>query len=193
MSGSQNYTSPNFVIPYSMPSGIPDSLKPFLKPIYIAFQNIIQTLIFFSGVAPRPPSALLTSDNDPTAILANNVHRYYTQASEDIAVGAAVNLFAQIGILFVQNANATDNTKPCDGFCSQVGGIAMGTVGEVILNDGVNLSLTGLTVGAIYYLSTTPGEFTATPPTSAGNLQQYIGKALTTTALKFFTGPIIQH
>lgn len=193
-SGSQNYTSPNFVIPYTMPSYVPANMVYLIKPIYIAFQNIMQNLIYYCGVAPRNPANILTSNNDPTAILANNMHRFYTQASETISEGAPVNLFAVLGSLQVQNANGVDGTKPADGFCSQTGGIAAGSVGEVILNDGVNFSLVSLTPGTRYYLSAaSPGEYTPTPPTAAGNLQQSLGIALTATSLKFWTGDQVQH
>ncbi len=195
MSGnnSTSYTSPNFVIPYTVPSNIPPALLPFFKPIYMALQNIVQTLLYYGGLAPRTPAQVLSSNNDPTAFLANNTHRFYTQAEENIPQGAAINLFASIGVLFVRNANATDNTKPCDGFCSQQGGIAAGSVGEVVLGDGMNLSVSGLTVGARYFLDTTNGNYTLTPPVAAGNLEQYLGIAVTTTALRFWTGQQIQH
>lgn len=193
MSGSQNYSSPNFVVPYTMPVDTPTSLVGIIKPIYLALQNIVQTMIYFGGVAPRNPASILSSINDPTAILANNIHRFYTQATEAIAAGGLVNLFASGGAIAVRNANATDSTKPCDGFCSQVGGLALGAVGEIILNDGVNSNLSGLTVGTRYYLSTTNGLLTSSPPVAAGNLQQSIGIALATTTLRFWTGAQIQH
>lgn len=194
MSGSQNFSSPNFVIPYVMPSNIPLELVPLFKPLYLAFQNIIQTLIYFCGIAPRSQSALLTSRNDPTAFLANNMHRFYAQASESILQGAAVNLFASVGVLFVRNANATDGSKPCDGFCSQTGGIAAGSVGEVILGDGmISGSLSGLVPGSRYYLSTSAGQYTTVPPTSSGNLQQSLGIAIDATNFRFLLGQQVQH
>ena len=194
MSGSQNYSSPNFVVPYIVPSDTPTSLVPLFKPIYLAFQNIIQTLIYFTGIAPRPAAAVLSSNNDPSAFLANNVHRLYTQASETILQGAAINLFASVGVLQVRNANATNGTKPCDGFCSQLGGIAAGAIGEVILGDGmISGSLSGLVPGTRYYLSTTAGQYTSSAPVAAGNLQQSLGIATDATNFRFWTGTQIQH
>lgn len=193
MSGSGNYSSPNFVVPYAVPSNIPPSLLPIVKPIYIGFQNIIQTIIQFAGIAPRAPSAILSSNNDPTAILANNTHRFYTQATEAIAFGAAINLTPVLGVLQVRNANATTGAKPCDGFCSQPGGLAIGGIGEVILNDGVIIGLSGLVVGTRYFLATSNGNYTTAAPVAAGNLQQSLGIALTTTSFRFWTGDQIQH
>lgn len=191
--GSQNYTSPNFVIPYVLSANVSPELKPIIKKISLAFQNIIQTLITNAGIAPRSAAALITSDNDPDAFLSNNVHRFYTQASETIAEGAAVNLWPQTGIIFVRNANATDGTKQADGFCSQTGGITLGSIGEVILGDGMVNNLTGLVVGDRYFLSTTDGEYTSTAPTAAGNLEQSLGIAITTTNLRFLLGKQVQH
>lgn len=190
---STNYNAPNLVIPYVIPSDIPAPLLPLFKPLYNAFQNIIQAFINYCGISPRSPTQILSSAGDSSAILANNVHRFYVQSSEDIGAGAAVNLWPQIGIIFARNANATDASKPCDGFCSQTGGMPNGTVGEVILNDGVNTQVAGLVVGTRYYLSTVDGSFTAIPPMAAGNLQQSLGIALSTNILRFFTGPQIQH
>ena len=92
MSGSNNYTAPNFVIPYQAPDNIPAALKPFLNPIYIVFQNLIQTLITYCGISPRNPASLISSINDPTAILANNVHRFYAEALEAINYGSCIKL-----------------------------------------------------------------------------------------------------
>lgn len=196
MSGSSNvgnYTSPNLVLPYQVPSDVPKDMVPLFKPLYLAFQNIVQTLVNYCGIASRSPSAILSSNNDPSALLANNMHRFYCQAAEAILPGAAVNLTSIGGNLMVQNANATDGTKPCDGFCLSPLGVPNGNIGEFILNDGMNQNLSGLTVGGRYYLSTTAGGYTLIPPTAAGNLQQYLGVAVTTTALRFWTGPVIQH
>lgn len=192
MSGT-NYNAPNLVIPYVVPSNIPPELLPLFKPIYNAFGNLVQALINYCGISPRSPTQILSSNGDVSAILANNVHRFYIQSSETIQPGAAINLWPNIGLLWARNANATDGTKQCDGFCNQTGGIPNGTVGEVILNDGVNNNVSGLTTGTRYYLSTSSGLYTSSPPVAAGNLQQSLGIAISPTSLRFFTGTQIQH
>jgi hypothetical protein len=187
MSDSNNYTSPNFVVPYVMPAGIPDSIAPYIRPLYIMIQNIIQTILSTCGIAPRNPSAILSSNNDTTALLAANVHRFYTQATETISQGALISLTSNIGVLSVRNANATDNTRHCDGYCSQIGGIAAGAVGEVILNDGMITNLTGLVPGTRYYMSTTNGQVTSVAPSGGSTVVQYVGIAITANALRFTT------
>jgi hypothetical protein len=193
MSGNSNFQSPNFSIPYVFPPNVPPSLVPIIKPIYMALQNIIQIFITSSGIAPRNPGAVLLSAGDPTAFLANNTHRFYVQATEHINQGSLVNLVAVLGAIQVQNANGITGAKPADGFCSQAGGIPAGGIGEVILGNGMNSSMAGLTVGARYYLSTTPGSITTSPPVAAGNLQQSVGIAVSATSLVFWTGQQVQH
>lgn len=52
--------------------------------------------------------------------------------------------------------------------------------------SGRNTAVTGLTVGARYYLSdTTPGAITSTPVTGSGKLHQYVGTAVSATSLAF--------
>lgn len=192
MSGatSSTYSSANIAIPYLAPDNVPANAKPYIQPIYTAFQNLIQVLINNGGIAPRPASAILSSVNDPTAILSDNVHRFYTIALEDIQEAAAVNLFAPSGVLFARNASATDMAHRCDGFCSQSGGLVAGQAGEFILNDGVILeAIAGLVPGARYYLSpSAPGGYTETPPSTAGQIVQYLGIAITNTSFRFLTG-----
>lgn len=52
--------------------------------------------------------------------------------------------------------------------------------------EGRNTALSGLTVGARYYLSdTTPGGVTSTPVSGAGKIHQYLGKAISSTSIAF--------
>lgn len=193
MSGTSSYNGPDIILPYVTPSNIPPDALSYIKPIYTALQNIVQTLIRFAGIAPRSPGDVLSLNGDPSTILASNVHRFYIQALEPIAQGAIINLVPSVGVLFVQNANATTGAKQADGFCSQVGGILAGGIGEVILNDGINNSFSTLTPGTRYYLSTVNGAISNVAPVAAGNLQQSVGIAINATTLYFFAGHQIQH
>lgn len=58
--------------------------------------------------------------------------------------------------------------------------------GAVIYLEGINDQLSGLTKGEHYYLSaTTPGGLTTTKPSAAADIVQYLGVAISTTALAF--------
>lgn len=101
------------------------------------------------------------------------------------AVAAAdfVNIHASSGAK-VRKADATTAAKPCNGFApAAIADAASGTV----QGPGTKASgLSGLTPGAPYYLSTTPGLITATPPSGSGNLVQKVGVALSATELFLF-------
>lgn len=51
--------------------------------------------------------------------------------------------------------------------------------------EGINDQLSGLTLGARYYLSATAGGVTSTKPSTAGQIVQYVGIAISTSALAF--------
>lgn len=58
--------------------------------------------------------------------------------------------------------------------------------------EGINSNLTSLTVGSDYFLSATAGGVTTTPPSSSAQIVQYLGTAVTTTAIPFkFSPPIV--
>lgn len=107
-------------------------------------------------------------------------------ASEALTAGAFVNIYDNAGVVTARNANATNNTKPANGFVKSA--VASGANATVYL-DGANDALTGLTTGSRYYLSTTAGGVTATPPSATGNNLQFIGYATQTTAIQFTQNP----
>jgi hypothetical protein len=108
--------------------------------------------------------------------------------SENLAAGAFVNIFSNAGAINVRNANATDDSRPADGFVA-----AAFTAGQSALVLGLGQQYTAvaiagggsMTPGLAYFLSTTNGQVTPTAPSSAGNYQQLLGKADTATALTF--------
>lgn len=103
-------------------------------------------------------------------------------ASEALASGAAVQLWNSSGVLKVRNADAS-NGKPADGFVPAA--VSSGGTAAVYF-EGMNAALSGRTFGAVQYLSaTTPGAWTETEPTGAGNLKQILGKATSATAATF--------
>jgi hypothetical protein len=104
------------------------------------------------------------------------------QASENLASGDLVNIWSDGGNARVRKADATAAGKEADGFV-----LAAVTSGQdaTVHFEGRNTSLTGLTIGARYYLSTTPGGATTTAPNTAGNVVQYIGRAYSATELAF--------
>ncbi len=83
----------------------------------------------------------------------------------------------------VANASAATGGNPTIGFVlANVAAAAQ----ALVYFEGRVTGLSGLTVGARYYLSdATPGGLTATPVTGAGKLHQYLGRAVSATTLSF--------
>lgn len=110
-------------------------------------------------------------------------------ASENLASGDFVNLWNSSGIK-ARKADATTNGKAAHGFV--LSAVTSGANATVYLPSQTNTALTSLTVGTDYFLSTTPGGVTATPPASAGNLVQYLGTAHSATAMVFAPASTIE-
>lgn len=103
-------------------------------------------------------------------------------ASEALSAGDFVNVWDDAGTIKVRKADATTAGKEADGFVlAAVSSAANATV----YFEGQNNQRTGLTLGARYYLSTTPGGAATTVLTSAGNVVQYLGRAVSTTTIVF--------
>ena len=101
------------------------------------------------------------------------------EASETLAAGDFVNIHDSGGVK-VRKADASDPIKQADGFI--LAGVTSGADAFVYL-EGRNTAKTGLTIGAVQYLSTTPGATTETAPSGSGNIVQVIGKAYSTTIM----------
>lgn len=193
-SSTQIYNSPvNFFLAQDPPAGIKDPLvRGSLVEVYNGIQNLIQALVNNCGIGPQPTDVQQQLSGSAATLQSGNLNRLYVKASESIVFGALVNLHNIAGNLRVRNANATDNTKPADGYCSVFGGIAIGTVGEVQLGHGVT-QFAGLVVGSRYFLFTANGLVSTVPAVAAGNIEQYIGVAITDVDLFINLGYWIQH
>lgn len=83
----------------------------------------------------------------------------------------------------VANASATSGGNPTIGFV--ISNYSFGAQ-AIVYFEGRITGLSGLTIGARYYLSdTVPGGITATPVTGTGKLHQYIGRAVSATTITF--------
>ena len=105
-------------------------------------------------------------------------------ASEALAAGSFVNLWNDGGTAKYRLADATNN-RPADGFVKET--FASGTDATVYPLDSVNTGLSGLTVGAYYFLGSAGGVTTPAydedEPTNDGRVSQKLGKAISATEL----------
>lgn len=115
---------------------------------------------------------------DPS-LLPNGVGADATTATagEDLASGDFV-YFNAAGAVF--KADATAIAKAARGYV--LAAVANGATATVYFDEN-NSSVTGLTAGATYFLSATPGAVATTPPIAAGNIVQQLGFASSATAI----------
>lgn len=106
-------------------------------------------------------------------------------ASEAITAGELVNLWSNSGVLSMRKADATDTTKPCNGFVKVA--VAMGDAGVFFGSGQANDQVSSLTPGTTYYLAV-GGGLTATAPSTTGQGVQQVGTALSATELLFNSG-----
>ena len=118
---------------------------------------------------------------DPTLMPVGVVADTYSgTAAEALAAGAYVYIKSDGQ---VANASAATGGNPAIGFVLS----AVASAGTALVYfEGRNTALTGLTVGARYYLSdSVAGGSTATPVSGLGKLHQYLGRAISATSLSF--------
>ncbi len=102
-------------------------------------------------------------------------------ASENLGAGNLVNIWNSGGQFRVRKADATTQGKEANGFV--LSSVSSGQTAQVYL-EGTITGLAGLLPGR-YYLATTPGEIVDVPPSSSGNVVQYVGNAVSTTEITF--------
>lgn len=106
------------------------------------------------------------------------------QASENLAAGDFVNIWNSGGAR-VRKADAATAGKEAHGF---VLAAVTSPASATVYFEGRNNQVSGQTPGVVF-LSTTPGIATATAPSSAGNVVQKIGVAVSATEINFEPQP----
>lgn len=95
-----------------------------------------------------------------------------------LAAGDLVNIFDNAGTPKVRRADAS-NGRTAHGYVITAYADA---ASATVYKEGTNNQLSGMTAGAVQYLSgTTPGARTPTAPTTAGHIVQRVGVAYSAT------------
>lgn len=119
------------------------------------------------------PSLMPTGFGTPT---------YTGTAAEALAAGDFVYIESG-GTVRKADASAANAAKSAVGFV--LSAVSNGATATVYL-EGNNDALTSLTAGVIYFLSaSSPGGVTTTPPSTAGHVVQFLGKAINATTIAF--------
>ena len=151
----------------------PKSFGDFLR-VYNALRILSITVDSYTGAKGQDPQYY--AQTPPAAsILSQNSLRMYAKFGVAITAGQAVYLYDVAGVTTVGLASALTTAKPMRGWCSTT--TAADSYGEVML--GGLMPLTGLVLGATYYLSNTAGGISIGP----GTTSQKVGFAVDTTHL----------
>lgn len=102
-------------------------------------------------------------------------------ASEALSAGDFVNIYNNLGTANARKADATTAGKQAHGYV--LSAVDMGDPATVYF-EGSNTQVSGATPGPIF-LATSAGGFTSTAPSSAGNVVQRLGVAVSATEINF--------
>lgn len=105
-------------------------------------------------------------------------------ASEALAAGDFVNVWADAGAFKVRKADATVAGKDAHGF---VLAVVASAGNATVYFEGTNTQVTAQTPGNVF-LQTTAGKSGATVPSATGNVVQQIGVATSATTVNFERG-----
>jgi len=142
------------------------------------------------GDAGKIPALNSAGQLDITMFPSGLANTIIAPASEDLAAGDAVNLWDNAGTISLRKADATSASKRAHGFT--LAAFLSGATATAY-KDGAITGLSGLTKGAEYYLSTTPGGLavaaTIAGYTTSGNLIQHLGVAESASKLQLCIDP----
>lgn len=185
MANPDGYNAPiDFRITRNPPGGIVDPVvNQCLTDVYDFASATIATLITYCGVGTYDVVYWPLLATDPGQLLfEGNLNKVYCIANVAITAGQYINLFNVAGVLQARLATGAAIGTQADGYCNA--DVAIGAVGEFIMSRGNNNHRTGLVVGQRYWLNVaTPGSIRTTAPIAAGNVEQYLGIAVSTTEL----------
>ena len=127
---------------------------------------------------------------DPTFLPTGaGVETLSIMAAENLAAGDLVNVFNDAGTRRVRKADASNN-RPAHGFVEEA--LASPAAATVYFSGQINNQLTGLITGTRMYLATTAGQVTATPPSSSGEILQFVGAAVGADSLLFVASESVE-
>lgn len=192
-------TPTNSVVNLNLPASIADGftdpeVKALADILAISLNNFLREFERFVQ-ATQKDITLWPSLQPLDTLLRHQEGRLYVTAGETLAFGDFINLYSNAGVLNVRKCNGTSGTvRPAHGFCSTAAGIPIGTIGEVILSQGL-LVISGVLPGQAIYLSTSAGQATTTALTGAGQLEQFIGIGVANNLayIDITMGQYIQH
>lgn len=156
---------------------LPDVQDPklyeLLEPLYFALHSIGNNFLYSCGTARLAGSEYNKYLASPSLVQPQNLNRLIVTAGVALDFGSLIGLELVGDVVTAKLAKGgpTDSLRAV-GYCNVPGGVAMGSLCEVIIGVGL-LGVSGATVGTGYYLSETAGTVGTFPPGSG--LVQFVG------------------
>lgn len=111
-------------------------------------------------------------------------------AGESMTAPALVNLYNDAGTLKARYADASDPAKRADAYILDT--VTSGDAVFVYFGGNKMTGLSGMTPGAVQFLSETAGARTETAPSAAGTIVQQVGVAISATSMIFEPQPTVE-
>ncbi len=159
-----------------LPAGLPDKDASLVTPLYLGVNALANQLSVQTGNVQYDAAEMAVVDQF-SMLIDHREQKLAVKALEAISFGSLLTLVVDGGKLAARKADATDLTKPAHAICDTAGGIASGSFGMAIFMRGRSLGISGTTLGAAYYLSTS-GNIQVAVPTADGVLNQVVGVGL---------------
>jgi hypothetical protein len=161
----------------------PQMYNEFLR-VYNAINNLALAIDLYTGGLPIDETSI-AFNSIKEGYRVQNISKIYLKATEAIAFGAMVSISGTFENKIIVKNSVDLNPEPCIGYCSQESGVASGEFGEFTLGPSLHPFFSGLVPGSKYYVSGTAGLVTPAAPSGSGRLLQFLGIALSDTALLF--------
>ena len=173
------YGIDNFRIRTGLPQlpddNIPKELYGTFLYLYQAIQNLQRGTSEYCGI-DAPASDIRDQLTYTDTLLSGNLTRMYPVAAVAISRGQVVNLYNDAGVLKARLAVATGASTMAHGIANET--VSAGAQFEMNFLRGTIESVGGMTLGTLYYLSTSAGSIQSARPSVAGQIIQPVGLAL---------------
>lgn len=149
--------------------------------VHLAIANLVQQLSEYTGVDAYPAD-LWDQLTPARTLFTGNATRMYLPAAINMTAGEIVNIYNSAGTLVVRRAQANAAATMAHGILTE--SVLAGETASINFLRTYTELIGGLTLGALYYLDpVTPGIITNVRPSTAGQIIQPIGVALSASTL----------
>lgn len=167
-------------LPQLPSDNVPKELYGIFLQVFQAIQNLQRGVSSYSGI-DAPDADVINELTYQDTLLSGNLTRMYPIAGIAITRGQVVNLYNDAGVLKARLADANSATTMAHGVANET--VLAGARFEMNWLRATIDSIGGMTLGTLYYLSTTAGAVQSARPAAVGDIIQPVGFALATATM----------